>query len=493
MANYFVINNKFRPYSFDELIKPYQIYGQAYKEQEALLDAAREKEFSPDYLDQKLDSAAYNMYNQATQNLQAASDELATKGLSAGLRGRIRTTARDYQRTMGALTEAQQRLYAERERRAKLGEDYVYQQDNLRIGDFLNGNSPKQDGVSLSKIEKDIATDFARAKSITTDSWDRVINAAGRNIPGYYDVTTSAGLTAAKIDSVLNSTDSEWQEIMKDKNISDPEKETLQRLRGSVQAKKKAIGYDSFDNANYQFKIDDAIARGAGAALLTTEHNYKKDEAYVNPVTKGQYEIAQERWREEKKLKRVALEVKYPQFQFDEDGNLKRDADGNPTVTAGWKQVGNKWIGPNGQTSEGSSSAKTRTPYFGVKFYRKNGEVRSYKDVTEWNKKSYPVKSVTDVTQLSDKNIQRLALDLNLTGNVTAEEVFAEAVRRGVTIGVIDKGINKDTNRPDDEQEMLLVDAKTQIGANEAAQGTSSTTTYDASFDPDAVAEEEEE
>lgn len=177
MANYFVINNKFRPYSFDELIKPYQIYGQAYKEQEAMLDAAREKEFSPDYLDQTQDAAAYNMYTSASQQLQAASDELATKGLSAGLRGRIRTSARDYKRTMDALNEAQNRLYAERDRRAKLGPDYVYQQDNLRIGDFLNGASPNQRGESLSGITKDIATEFAkRASTITKDTWQKAMD-----------------------------------------------------------------------------------------------------------------------------------------------------------------------------------------------------------------------------------------------------------------------------------------------------------------------------
>jgi len=174
MANYFVINNKFRPYSFDELIKPLQLYGQAYKEQEAVLDAARDKEFSPDYLDQNQDAVAYNMYTDASQQLQSAADELATQGLSAGLRGRIKTTARDYKRTMDALNEAQTRLYAERDRRAKLGEDYVYQQSDIRIGDFLNGASPNQRNQSLSGITKDIAYEFSnRAKGITKDTWNK--------------------------------------------------------------------------------------------------------------------------------------------------------------------------------------------------------------------------------------------------------------------------------------------------------------------------------
>lgn len=204
MANYFVIDNTFRPYSFDELVKPYQIYGEAYKQQEALLDAARDKEFSADMLDAEQDKIAYDMYNVATNKLKAASDELATKGLSSKLRGDIRTTARDYKRTMDALTTAQTRLMAEQERRAKLGTGYVYQQDDLRIGDFLNGKTPNQRSAKLSDISTDIAFEFQnRAKSISSDTWNRVLNQNGKVINGYYDVTTETGLKEAQLDTIL--------------------------------------------------------------------------------------------------------------------------------------------------------------------------------------------------------------------------------------------------------------------------------------------------
>jgi len=32
MGNYLTIGAKFKPYSFEELIRPYMMYGQAYKE-----------------------------------------------------------------------------------------------------------------------------------------------------------------------------------------------------------------------------------------------------------------------------------------------------------------------------------------------------------------------------------------------------------------------------------------------------------------------------
>ena len=61
-----------------------------------------------------------------------------------------------------SLDTAQAQLAAERDRRAKLGEDYVYQQDNLRIGDFLNVATPNQSNTSLSCITKEVAAEFEK-------------------------------------------------------------------------------------------------------------------------------------------------------------------------------------------------------------------------------------------------------------------------------------------------------------------------------------------
>lgn len=405
MANYFVINNKFRPYSFDELIKPYQIYGQAYKEQEALLDAAREKEFSPDYLDAAQDAAAYNMYNTATQNLQAASDELATKGLSAGLRGRIRTTARDYQRTMGALNEAQQRLYAERDRRAKLGEDYVYQQDNLRIGDFLNGATPNQKSASLSGITKDIATEFAtRAKSITKDTWQKAMDQNGKVVRGYYDISTEQGLTAAQLDTILSDDDT-WRRIMSDTTISKDEKDNLQRFRDVISTKKSALDYDSFTPDN-QLKIDDAIVRGASAGLGSVTHKYQQDSDY-NPLGWANYNLNKQKYED------ALLEAEAPYTHSDENNPTPKNRTG---LKPGYS-IKNGKLQYSSSTDESSGSKSgtnytTSTPTITVHTKDGTSTFGSWKDAAENKNVSkriadLPTVAIEDVT---DPAIQRALL-----------------------------------------------------------------------------------
>ena len=424
MANYFVINNKFKPYSFDELIKPYQIYGQVYKEQEAAIDTAREKEFSPDLLDKDLDAPAYNMYNAATAGLQAASDELATKGLSSDLRGRIRTAAKDYKRTMDSLNTAQVKLDAEKARRDKLGDDYVFQQNNLRIGDFLGGASPNTSGAKLSDITKDIADEFSRrAATISKETWDKVKDASGKNVGGYWDVTSQRGLTQGELGIIL-SDDLTWDAIVKDifsrGDVSDGDKEALAQLarfRKVIQDEKKAIGYDKFDNPNSKDAIDRAIALGATAGLQTTKHEYKKDEGY-NPLGWANYRLSRDRFN-----------------------------------------------------AAQAASAASKEPGLGVIYYDIDGKVHKYGSDKEYNDNDKnpsgrPIESLAD---LKDYNRKRLAENLGLTEDqaVNDENILRELRRRGIIVAVIDNKKQDKTytrksreGQPKDYQSMIIYDPK---------------------------------
>lgn len=379
MANYFVINSKFQPYSFDELMKPYQMYAEEYDKQAALLDAAREKEFSPDSLDKDADAVAYDMYNNAATGLKAASDELATRGLSSKLKAQIRNTARDYKRTMDSLNQAQERLFAEQDRRAKLGPDYVYQQNNLRIGDFLNGATPNQRGESLTAITNDIATEFARrAKGVSTDTWSKLIDSKGKVIGGYYDVTTRSGLEAGQLDLILNTDEATWKNIIADKSIPQEQKETLQRFRDVIANKKAAVGFDKFDSESDKARIQSAIDLGATAGLVTEQHSYKEDKSYVNPYNWAQLNFQQRQYND-----RLA-EAEAPYTHSDE----KKPGPGNRTgFKPGWSIKNGKlqYIDPNDPNAtakaggEGTDyTTKTKSVTVNV-----NGQTQTYADLNK--------------------------------------------------------------------------------------------------------------
>lgn len=357
MANYFVMNSKFQPYSFDELMKPYQMYAEEYDKQAALLDAAREKEFSPDNLDREQDSVAYNMYNNAASGLKAASDELAMKGLSSGLKARIRNTARDYQTTMNNLNSAQQRLYAEQDRRAKLGPGYVYQQENLRIGDFLNGATPNQNSVKLSDVTADIAAEFqSRAKTISQDTWNKVLNQNGRVINGYYDVKTESGLKEAQLDTILQLSNPEgWNRfVAANPTITEEQKRELSGFVNSIASEMDAVGYGNY-NTDGQKDIWNAIVKGAHAGLGGEEHKYQIDRSY-NPELA--YRMQRDKIADAEKAAQKRISEGKDPFYTDPDGN-KWYSDGNLI----WEhdKEGKEIMKPTPRTKIGSEATSTET------------------------------------------------------------------------------------------------------------------------------------
>ena len=518
MANYFVINNRFRPYSFDELVKPYQMYNQAYREQEAAIDAAREKEFSANNLNPEYDAEAYGMYNSATDNLRKVSNELATQGLSGNLMSRIRSTARDYSSTMNTLTEAQKRLDSERDRRLKAGDGYVYQQENLRIGDFLNGRTPNTKGANLDAITKDIATEFStRAKSISKDTWDKVFDKNGKVVGGYFDVTTESGLSTAQLDSILD--DTVWNRIEQDSSISQSEKDKLRGFRNVITDKKSSLEYDKYSQSG-KGAIDQAIAVGAHAGLGGTTHAYREDRSY-NPLGWANYKLQEKQYNDAKAQRDIANGI---QPFFTDSDNTKYFSNGKAAWAVGpdgklQTIPEGTFSKPNGSSSSSSSSGSgggSRTQrkfYGGVTSYDTNGQLVSrddsidkanantkrgdfFKDATQVysptdldeNGNVVKTKDGADVKSISDRHLRTIADRLGMyispgeIDNMKASEILNAAYQEGLDIYV------KNTKRSKDgkikSQELIVVDNKTTITKNQNDTLEESDNEYNSNAEP---------
>lgn len=115
MANYdLVVNSTFQPFSFERYIQPYQLYGQAYKEQEAYIDALEQgansyKERAVKEMNSNKDSKWANKYLQYATDLENAANTLAQQGLNASTRGNIRGLKTRYYDTVIPVEKAIQR------------------------------------------------------------------------------------------------------------------------------------------------------------------------------------------------------------------------------------------------------------------------------------------------------------------------------------------------------------------------------------------------
>ena len=158
-ATYLTIGSKFQPFSFAEMVKPLQMYGQEYQRQEDLYNTYAETagligaDLNPE-LDNDILTNTYNPYMQA---LNAGADTLATEGLTPGGRRQLQELRRRFGREITPIKVAS-------EARAKAREnwDKMLAQDKTLmtnanpyykgISAYMNGASPDTTYVSGNEL-----------------------------------------------------------------------------------------------------------------------------------------------------------------------------------------------------------------------------------------------------------------------------------------------------------------------------------------------------
>lgn len=157
-ANYLTVNTQFNPYTLEEMLVPYQMYGEEYRRREDLQnqysDAA---DVLGAYLDMERDREAYAAYNAYENALDAAATDLSTNGLSAANRKTLNNLRRRYNTEITPISAA-----------IESRQNYIKDYDALRAKDptllssinpsavsvdaFLNGKTPERLDVYGSQI-----------------------------------------------------------------------------------------------------------------------------------------------------------------------------------------------------------------------------------------------------------------------------------------------------------------------------------------------------
>lgn len=157
-ANYLTVNTQFNPYTLQEMLVPYQMYGEEYRRREDLQnqysDAA---DVLGAYLDMERDKEAYAAYNAYKNALDAAATDLSTNGLSAANRKTLNNLRRRYNTEITPISAA-----------IESRQNYIKDYDALRAKDptllssinpsavsvdaFLNGKTPERLDVYGSQI-----------------------------------------------------------------------------------------------------------------------------------------------------------------------------------------------------------------------------------------------------------------------------------------------------------------------------------------------------
>lgn len=164
MPNYSLqINSRFRPFSFQEMIAPWQLYGQAYKElADSYTSLGVQAGDVASMLNKELDEEAYNQYENYMQGIKDSANILASEGLTPTLRNNAYSLTNRYAQEIRPIQRAAERRQLLAEEQRKLGPGYAFEYDASTTGldKFMDNPTftPKQ--INLADVRQRSAAEF---------------------------------------------------------------------------------------------------------------------------------------------------------------------------------------------------------------------------------------------------------------------------------------------------------------------------------------------
>lgn len=170
---YITINSKFKPYSYDELVKPLIYYKEAYdKIEKDYSDLAAQAEAFKDIASQEENPEAYKLYKGYSDKLDKAMEDFS-KGMTAANRKDLMKLKRDYSSSIGTISRAYQQASEENKRRSDIlakNPNIKMKNRAVKVDEYLGGKTPTNDYIDTSELLKRATLDFGNiAKTIVSD------------------------------------------------------------------------------------------------------------------------------------------------------------------------------------------------------------------------------------------------------------------------------------------------------------------------------------
>lgn len=210
MARIVLTNNaKFRPYSFDEMLKPLAMATQEYNAiEEGIAELGSKADLMRMYANEEPNSKVANMYNTYANDLDKQAESLAKQGLSPASRGNLLGLKRRYSSEIIPIETAvtRRRQLAEEQRKARAQDDSILFDIDARtmsLDDLVN--NPELSYSSASG--KNIMENVSKAASVLAKEARNDPNKFNSVLGGdYYEYVKQYGFSKeAVMDAILRS------------------------------------------------------------------------------------------------------------------------------------------------------------------------------------------------------------------------------------------------------------------------------------------------
>lgn len=299
-----VIDSKFRPFSYDELIKPLMQYKEAYDKVEAdYSNLAAQTEQWKDIANQTQSPEAYAMYSKYANDLNNIVDDFS-KGMTLQNRSQLLAMKRRYASDIQPIARASEAMKEANDLRVKAGPDAIFEVGEYNsLDQFLHGRTANNRYQSRDAITKRTAamTEAAMASAMKDPEFQKAMG------DQYWMLTQHTGGSYEDLKAAIAN--------------NAQAQNRFAEIKAQVM---KDAGYDRYDTMGKQ-AIEDAINTGLYAGLDKPARSFQANQSYMNPLQKLQYNEYVKKEEEEKaKHKPISLGEPYGTYEeyYDPDKKM---------------------------------------------------------------------------------------------------------------------------------------------------------------------------
>ena len=278
-----VIDSKFRPFSYDELVKPLTQYKEAYDKVEAQYsDLVSQTEQWKDIANRTKSPEAYAMYSKYANDLNNIVDDFS-RGMTLQNRSQLMSMKRRYASEILPIARASEAMKEANDLRVKSGPDAIFEVGEYdSLDQFLHGKTANNRLQSRDALTKRTAaiTEAVMASAMKDPDFKKALGNQ------YWEIVQHTG------DSYEN---------LKAAIANNPQ---AQNRFAEIKAQMmKEAGYDRYDAMGKQ-AIESAINTGLYAGLDKPVRSFQANQAYLNPLQAEQLSQAKTEFEWKKQARR---------------------------------------------------------------------------------------------------------------------------------------------------------------------------------------------
>lgn len=282
-----VIDSKFRPFSYDELIKPLMQYKEAYDKVEAdYSNLVSQTEQWKDIANQTQSPEAYAMYSKYSNDLNKIVDDFS-KGMTLKNRSQLLAMKRRYASDIEPIAKADAAMKEANDLRIKAGPDAIFEVGEYNsLDQFLHGKKANNMYQSRDALTKRTAamTEAAMASAMKDPEFKKAMG------DQYWMLTQHTGGSYEDLKAAIAN--------------NAQAQNRFAEIKAQVM---KDADYDRYDTRG-KLAIEDAINTGLYAGLDKPARSFQANQSYMNPLQSLQY---QEYKKESDKSEPVYLGLEY--------------------------------------------------------------------------------------------------------------------------------------------------------------------------------------